>query len=310
MNKILVLLSTYNGEAFLCEQLDSILSQKGVEVNLLIRDYGSFDTTHEFLRKYDDEYQNVKICLGNNVGCADSFRLLLNMAFNSNEQFDFYAFADQDDVWLPEKLAVACDRLMGCDVNRPTLYCSNPRVVDKDLNDIGMKYSSDLELVTKGESLVCSMATGCTMVFNQKTLEFFNLYPPKRLVIHDLWLLHTCLFLGEVVYDLNAYILYRQHGHNVIGAKMTFASQVKTKMKSLAHLFSEHENEEEAKELINCYSALLEPDDLALIRVLADYKKSFSNWWRLLTGGDKIAKEIHRQHHNWLLKIRILLGCV
>lgn len=310
MMKILVLLSTYNGEAFLFEQLDSILSQKGVEVNLLIRDDGSSDTTHEILRKYEGRNENVKICLGNNVGCAESFRILLNMAFSSNEQFDFYAFADQDDVWLPEKLTVACDKLKECDMNRPSLYCSNLRVVDKDLNYIGMKYGSDQKLVTKGESLVCSMATGCTMVFNRKVLEIFHAYPPRQMVIHDLWILHTCLFLGEVFYDPNAYILYRQHGRNVIGAKMTFETQLKTKMRSLGHLFEEHENEKEAQELLRCYSSVLKSYDVELIGVLARYKKTWNNWWRFLVGADMVAREIHRQHNNWILKMRIFLGCV
>lgn len=305
-----MVLSTYNGESYLREQIDSILSQKGVEVSLLVRDDGSSDSSLDILKSYERNNNNIKICKGKNAGCAESFRILLNTAFSSNEQFDYYAFADQDDVWLPEKLSVACNKLKDCDVNQPSLYCSNLRVVDKDLNNIGMKYGSDQKLVTKGESLVCSMATGCTMVFNRKVLDIFHAYPPRQMVIHDLWILHTCLFLGEVFYDPNAYILYRQHGRNVIGAKITLSSQVKAKIKSLAHLFSEHDNEVEAKELIRCYSSLLKPYDLALIKVLADYKKSSSNWWRFLMGSNKQSREIHRQHSNWILKIRIFIGCV
>ena len=308
--KILVLMSTYNGERYLREQIDSILLQNGVEVSLLVRDDGSSDSTFEILKRSERTNRNVKLCVGENVGCSESFRILLNMAYGLQESYDFYAFADQDDVWLPEKLYAAAEKLNESRKTIPSLYCSNLKVVDTNLNEIGMKYNQNLKLVTKGESLVCSMATGCTMVFNHKVLEIFNLYPPKQMIIHDLWILHTCLFLGEVIYDNNAYILYRQHDRNVIGAKITFSSQVKTKMKSISHLFSEHDNEKEAKELIHCYSSLFEPYDLAQIKVLADYKKSLSNWWRFLMGRDKQAREIHRQHNNWILKIRILLGCV
>ena len=310
MMKVLVLLSTFNGAAYLHEQIDSILSQNGVDVFLLIRDDGSKDSTPDIIMRYECNNHNIRSSIGRNVGCAESFRILLNMAYGMEEQYDFYAFADQDDVWLPEKLSVACEKLKESYVNLPSLYCSNLRVVDKDLCEIGMKYSPSVKLVTKGESLVCSMATGCTMVFNHKVLEIFNLYPPRHMVIHDLWILHTCLFLGEVIYDNNAYILYRQHGRNVIGAKVTFSSQVKTKMKSLAHLFSEHENEEEAKELLKCYSSLLDPIDLDLIHILADYKKNWQNWWKFLIGENKETRAIHRQHNNWILKMRIFLGCV
>lgn len=308
--KILVLLSTYNGEKFLCEQLDSILSQRDVEVNILIRDDGSSDSTPEILKNYEKSNCNVNICLGGNVGCAESFRILLNIAYNMGNSYNFYAFADQDDVWLPEKLYTACKKLKTLDRDLPCLYCSNLRVVDEDLNYIGMKYKKEQKLISKGESLVCSMATGCTMVFNHRVLEIFDAYPPKRMIIHDLWILHTCIFLGDVLYDDNAYILYRQHERNVIGAKMTFWSQIKVKSKSLMHLFSEHENELEAKELLRCFSPLLSIEDKALIRILADYRKSWRNWWRLLLGKNRFAMRIRRQRNNWILKIRIIIRCV
>lgn len=307
---ILILLSTYNGEKYIKEQIESLLAQSIVKVEILIRDDGSTDNTILILKNIESENSLVKVEYGKNVGCAESYRYLLNMAFKNNKRYDYYAFSDQDDVWLPNKLLSACERLKKKSNNIPLLYCSNLKVVDANLNVMGMKYAPDIKLVTKGESLVCSMATGCTMVFNHRTLEIFNLFPPKHMVIHDLWILHTCLFLGKVFYDSNAYILYRQHGHNVIGAKMTIGSQIKVKWRSIIHLFSEHENEEEAKELIKCYSSILSSDDMKLIRVLADYKKSWKYWWRLLVGGDKFAKEIHRQRHNWLFKIRVFLGCV
>ena len=307
LSKVLILLSTYNGEAYLNEQLNSILSQNDVEVDLLIRDDGSLDSTIEILNKFEQKNRNIKVYSGKNVGCAESYRILLNSAYGLEKSYDFYAFADQDDVWLPEKLYVACENLKKLDNNIPSLYCSNLKVVDEQLNEIGMKYSNDQKLVSKGESLVCSMATGCTMVFNQKVIEYYHDYPPRKMILHDLWILHMCIFGGNVVYDKNAYILYRQHNWNVVGAKMTIKSQFKVKINSLKTFFSQHENENEAKEILNTYSSLLSLEDYKLVDKVASYRCNRKKWLQLLFGLDEYSKNIRRQHNNWIFKIRVLL---
>lgn len=89
-----VVMSTYNGEKYLKEQIDSILSQEGVDVRLYIRDDGSSDRTTDILASYQ-EHKNVKIEKGNNLGFAKSFLTALDEC----DEADYYAFSDQDDVW-------------------------------------------------------------------------------------------------------------------------------------------------------------------------------------------------------------------
>lgn len=94
--KVIVLMSTYNGEKYLKEQIDSILNQVKVEVFLMIRDDGSSDNTIAILKEYERQNRNIKIIKGKNIGVGNSFMQLL---YNSAEA-EYYAFADQDDVWV------------------------------------------------------------------------------------------------------------------------------------------------------------------------------------------------------------------
>ena len=99
MEKIQVLMSTYNGEKYLKEQIESILNQEKVEVNILIRDDGSCDKTLKIIKELS---KNPKISYyeGKNIGPAKSFMDLVN---KSGDKFNYYAFADQDDIWMPNK---------------------------------------------------------------------------------------------------------------------------------------------------------------------------------------------------------------
>ena len=98
--KIAVLMSTYNGEEFLRDQIESILNQEKVNVTLYVRDDGSSDRTVEILSSYEEQGKLKLIC-GKNCGVGNSFMHLL---YTSDQDFDFYAFSDQDDIWLPDKL--------------------------------------------------------------------------------------------------------------------------------------------------------------------------------------------------------------
>ena len=105
MNTIQVLMSTYNGEKYICEQIDSIIAQdcgyKGIaNVKLLIRDDGSSDKTREILESYASKYPEIiRWYHGGNKGVIKSFFDLLE---NSDDEADYYAFADQDDNWMRE----------------------------------------------------------------------------------------------------------------------------------------------------------------------------------------------------------------
>ena len=160
MKKVNVLMSTYNGERYLKEQLDSILNQIGVEVDLLVRDDGSTDDTIKILEDYKKN-NLLDWYSGSNLKPAKSFMDLLK----NSKKSDYYAFADQDDYWEPIKLQNALKRLEKNTSNNGKLYMSVLNVVDENLKFL---YKSKIpSKVTLKNEMIKNYATGCTMVFDK-----------------------------------------------------------------------------------------------------------------------------------------------
>ncbi|MCB1659487.1 MAG: glycosyltransferase, partial [Pseudomonadales bacterium] len=121
MKKLAVLLSTYNGEKYLSIQLESLLAQKDISLTLFVRDDGSSDTTPNLLARFAAQHNNIHLRLEKNIGVIASFFDLMTTV---DDNFDYYAFADQDDYWLPEKLISAVNKLEQQSTDKPLLYCS------------------------------------------------------------------------------------------------------------------------------------------------------------------------------------------
>lgn len=226
--KVAVVMSAYNGEKFIREQLDSIFAQTGVEVFLHVRDDGSNDGTADILREYLGAHANaMSVDFGQNEGVGNSFMHALCAVAND---YDYYAFADQDDVWLPEKLIRAIEFLRE---NGGILYGSNQLCVDADGNEIGMRYAADKKInLTATEILFANNIAGCTMVFGRDLFELLTAKDRRasadmlNVRIHDVWVAVVAALYGNIVYDDRAFIKYRQHGNNVVGASAPRRSKV------------------------------------------------------------------------------------
>ena len=298
-------MSTYNGEKYLGDQLDSLLSQKGVEVTIRIRDDGSKDKTRNIVKNYQRNNSNIELIEGENLGFTLSF-LSLIYSIDNPSQYDYYAFSDQDDVWLADKLLSAVTMFDGCDTdNSPVLYFSNALAVDESLHPL-FKTTSDKPLISKPTCLVRYFMLGCTMVFNPLVIEFLKRYRPEgRVTMHDLWLNQTCVFLGQVVYDKTPHILYRQHGNNTAGVGSSWSIRWKRLMKSFQSYERRHFREVNAKNLLSAYGSILSKEDYELISLVADYRASIHNRLRLF-----LSKEIYMGAFvsDVAIKIRILFG--
>lgn len=119
-----VLMSTYNGAKYIREQIDSILNQKDVNVELLIRDDGSSDNTAEICKEYQKKNTNIRFYQGENIGVGKSFMELLKKA----PEADYYSFSDQDDVWLEDKLSRAVKMIKIAECSRELSQDRNERV--------------------------------------------------------------------------------------------------------------------------------------------------------------------------------------
>ena len=217
-----VLMSSYNGEKYIDEQIDSILCQKDVEVELMIRDDGSSDNTISICQKYANRYSNIKFYKGKNIGVGKSFMELLMKSITS----DYYSFADQDDVWMDDKLKRAIEKIEAATKNeiKPTLYTSNQTLVDEKLIPYGMRFSGEPRHDLLQE-VSANKISGCTMVLNKKLRDILidsNYLPNDYFLntrLHDTWIMLVANIMGSVIYDNESRLLYRQHDCNVVGAK-------------------------------------------------------------------------------------------
>lgn len=227
--RVTILLSTYNGAAFLENQLNSFLAQKNAEWRLVWRDDGSSDATRAimagFARKAGAERCLESASSGPHLGAAASFLQLLT----ENLDAPFFAFADQDDRWLPDKLQRALG-FFETEDRTPALYCARQIITDDHFNHpaLSMKFKGRPGFPA---SLTQNAATGHTILMNQAAARLVSTIPLAQASTHDWWsyiVVSACG--GRVIYDEVPSTLYRQHAKNMIG------SQVRTVSRAMAAL--------------------------------------------------------------------------
>jgi len=216
--RVAILLSTYNGEQFLNDQLDSLLNQTVADWMLYWRDDGSSDGTVEIMQRFmtgpgAGRCRAVFDPLGR-LGPTNSFMALLRVAVAAGA--GTVAFADQDDVWLRQKLALAVTAL-GHDPC-PALYCSRQILVDEALRRIGVSATLRRSMGFPA-ALTQNVATGCTVVLNRAAARLVAGSHPPSATLHDWWsYLVVSAIGGRLVADATPTVLYRQHRGNAVGA--------------------------------------------------------------------------------------------
>ncbi|WP_203414160.1 glycosyltransferase [Entomobacter blattae] len=221
--RVTILLSVFNGQAFLPQMLFSLAEQKGVEWQLLWHDDGSSDQSVQLLKDFASRYPgrvSSGQSSGQKLGIARAYMALLREA---SVYSPFMAFADQDDVWLPFKLYKAVQALTSITHEKCALYCSRQILVDTSLNYLGL--SPEIKKYAPFPfALTHNMATGCTVVFNQSTAKLLAFLPnPPEETFHDWWVFLCVNAVGGIVFaDEGADILYRQHARNVVGTTPSF----------------------------------------------------------------------------------------
>ncbi len=220
MEKIDILLATYNGEKYLKDQLDSILNQTYNNFRLLISDDCSTDKTRNILEEYKNKDNRIELFFQkNNLGVIRNFEFLLNKVENK-----YYMFSDQDDIWKEFKIEKSVKKIEESDSD---LVYSDLEVVDENLK---VKYDSYWKL--KGfykkikkynnfESLYLNnFVTGCTIISKKELIKKFLPLPnTSKYVLHDYWITLIISQDGKISYIEEPLIRYRQHKNNKVGSK-------------------------------------------------------------------------------------------
>lgn len=225
--QVAILLCTHQGQRFLCEQLTSIENQTHSRWKVWASDDASNDKTKKILREFQNRASNsrISICKGPADGFVTNF---LSMACKKNINADFFAFADQDDIWKPDKLERALRWFKSIPESEPALYCSRTELIDSSGKHIGFS-----PLFKKSPSfqnaLIQNIGGGNTMVFNQSARELLITAGIHISVVsHDWWAYQLVTGAGgRVHYDAYPSLLYRQHETNLIGMNTTWTQRLK-----------------------------------------------------------------------------------
>lgn len=250
MDKVLILLSTYNGEKYLPELFTSVLNQKSVDIHILVRDDGSEDNTIKYLKSLSDS--RIDYYIGENKRAVGSFLELIQKA---PLDYDYYAFCDQDDVWLEDKMETAILQLNKLDASKPALYYSGQIITDDKLT-ILYRHDLDTKRSVKANCIFNQMA-GCTAVFNMVLLKELKKYTPTNIYGHDVWCYRVCAALGgNIVVESIGHILYRQHDDNVVGLQ----NGIRGKIKRIKDYIFKYNASSYATEILRGYSDQLMPE--------------------------------------------------
>lgn len=209
-------MGTYNAQEFLATQLESIARQTCHDWSLWISDDGSQDGSLALINTFARQWEPNRLTLlaGPQQGFAENF---LSLICNPSIKADYYAYADQDDIWEADKLARALDILGPKGQTVPAMYCSRTRLVDEFNREIGFS-----PLFRKPPSfanaLTQSLSGGNTMIFNHAARKLLLEAGRVNIVSHDWW---TYLLVtgcgGQVIYDDYPSVRYRQHANNLVG---------------------------------------------------------------------------------------------
>ena len=291
-SSVAVLMSSYNGEKYIYEQIDCVLAQKDVDIHLFVRDDGSSDNTISILKTFNKE-KNVTTFFENNIGYAKSFWNLLKRV----DDYDYYCFCDQDDIWLDNKIISAINLIEKNYSNKnPVLYTSKVISINKNKEIISYNTFDTYNKLDVYESFQKSKFPGCVFVFNKAARNILIQYD-GYMESHDWAAYNIISVLGNTIFDDNSYIRYRLHETNAIGK----ANKFKEFLKKIKNFFRENKctRSRFAKDFYNTFNKQIPYEYLKEIHALAFYKNSFK---------DKLTLIKSKKFKGTIFKLYVLLG--
>lgn len=275
-NTVAICLATYNGEKYLREQLDSIVTQTHEDWILFIRDDESKDNTLYIINEYEKKYSKKIFLIKDDFTAHSSFKNFLYILNNIKKyDFNYFMFCDQDDVWKKDKIQLSFESIKSKN-DVPILVHTDLEVVNSNLEILGdsfFKYRAlNPHIKEINRLLIQNNVTGCTMMWNKKLNDLIDLNN-INIVMHDWWITLVAAIFGEIIFINKPTIMYRQHGNNVVGA---------TKVNSIKFIFNRLmksnkikktmiDSVEQAKELLNSYNI----NDESIKNLIENYSKLY-----------------------------------
>jgi len=216
-------MATKDGERFLKTQIVSILNQTHKNLKIYIGDDSSQDSSEKIINSFSIKYPN-KIFF-RRVSFGNYSKNFFNLVNDKSIDADFYAFSDQDDIWLPDKIENALNSIIFIEESTPILYGSRTRLINEKGYEVGISPLFKIP-PSFNNALVQNIMGGNTMVFNKTTRALIQSLEHDCLFPYD-WLMYIIVSgaEGKVIYDKKPSVLYRQHKNNLIGNNHNFVSK-------------------------------------------------------------------------------------
>ena len=229
MEKIDILLATYNGSKYLHEQLDSILNQSYGNINVIIRDDGSSDNTVMIIKEYEQKDSRVRLLNDNlgNLGFVRNFEELMK-----NSTSEYLMFSDQDDIWYNNKVETSYKRIKAIEEKNgkscPILVHTNSKIMNYETRTKSLFISDCAKNSSFENSFFNFFVQGSTMLING-SLKREALPFSKEVYLHDRYLHLIAEFIGIRSYIDVPTMDYRQHSNNEIGSSVNVIYKIKNK---------------------------------------------------------------------------------
>ena len=280
MSTVAIVMATYNGEKYVVEQIDSILSSNYQDFELFIYDDGSSDSTISIIKSYELQnpskvhlFQNEK-----NLGLVRNFLEAL-----SKTTMDYVMFCDQDDVWQGNKIGLTLKRMRNMEAqygkDKPFAVFTDATIVDQELQEMYPSFFESNHLNPSNTDLphllMENKLIGCTVMVNaalRKILQSNRL--PQSAKYHDWWVALIASSFGKIGYVNESTLLYRQHGGNIVGGA-DFHSYIKNRLQSLHHQkVAILSLEKQAEEFVNLYGEQLSAEKRMIIQTFAGLEEA------------------------------------
>ena len=302
---ISILMATYNGQAFIAEQIESILNQSCQSYVLYINDDASTDDTFDIVKRFAAEFPDKIIATKNSVNSGNAKHNFIDMMIRIKD--DYVMLCDQDDIWLPDKIRITFDRIQELEsefgTDAPILVHTDLRVVSQDIDCIiSLSFreamNSDFSRTKLRDQIVQNTLTGCTVMYN-RSMASLIIKKPNFMVMHDWWLMLIASAFGRIDSLNKQTVLYRQHDKNSIGAydtrtlsyKLNKLRRYEDIKRALAETYLQSQS------LLDMYRDKLDAEQVKLLETycqIPDMPK-FKRWqtiWQLGTFKNGLSRKI------------------
>lgn len=290
--KVEILLATYNGERYLREQLDSIVSQYYEHWLVRACDDASTDSTYEILCEYQNRYPDKFVIERNKVGFGSAKKNFMHLMKQSS--CEYVMCCDQDDVWLPDKISRTLQKMKDVEQNNmPVLIHTDLKVADDNLQIISESFfahSNFRKQFGLHEVLIQNFVTGCTMMMNRALVELMKqIEDTEGILMHDWAAAILATAFGRVGFVDTATMLYRQHAVNSVGAKKYGLALFIEKIKGTGMKQSLMDTTMQAREIAGVFRGRFDDNTSQLIEGYA-----------MLWNRNKIQRlQFYRKHGVW-----------